>query len=228
MMAAVVSIPVALGFWQLDRAAQKEVLRDRALARAGDEAVALPEDPADGQALEYRTVVVEGSYEPAYQVFLDNRVHRGRPGFEVVTPLKPAGSRTRVLVNRGWVPWPGGVREVPEVVTPAGRVRIRGSARIPSRGLSLGALEPLDPDAATVWQYLDLDEYAAQAPFPVHPLTILLDPAADAGGFVRQWPGYDDGWIQRHRAYALQWFGLAVAAAAVMSAFWLRGRGNRS
>jgi surfeit locus 1 family protein len=36
-------------------------------------------------------------------VLLDYKIHRGRLGYYVVTPLRIEGSAMHVLVNRGWV-----------------------------------------------------------------------------------------------------------------------------
>ena len=94
-----------LGWWQWDRAAQKEALQAAidtraALPPAG--AAELAATVADGgAALLHRQVVVRGHWLAERTLFLDNRVMNARPGFIVVTPLQwPGGT---VLVQRGWV-----------------------------------------------------------------------------------------------------------------------------
>ena len=51
---------------------------------------------------------------PRHQFLLDNRSYRGQPGYEVLTPLVRAGA-TALLVDRGWVPFTGSRRSLPEV-----------------------------------------------------------------------------------------------------------------
>ena len=54
--------------------------------------------------LRFYRVVAHGTYQPQYQLLIDNRVQDGRVGYYVITPLRIGGSNTLVLVNRGWVP----------------------------------------------------------------------------------------------------------------------------
>lgn len=54
----------------------------------------------------YRTVRLEGTWEPSFTMFLytiTNRGPYGTVGYDVITPLRFRDSTQRVLVNRGWV-----------------------------------------------------------------------------------------------------------------------------
>ena len=59
-----------------------------------------------------------------------------------------------------------------------------------------------------------LDEYQARAPFSVSTMAIKLDPASEAGGFVRNWTVSAER-ITTHIGYAYQWFGFAVATLLI-------------
>ena len=154
-------------------------------------------------------VAVEGEFAPKYTVYLDNKTRRGRLGYEVVTPLKLRGSPSYVLVNRGWVP-AGATREV---LTPAGEVRIEGIAleRLP-RVLTI------EQNSGKVRQTLDVAAYALETGLALEP-RVIEQRSFLPDGLARDWPPHDAG-IEKHQAYALQWYslaGLAVVLVVVLS-----------
>jgi surfeit locus 1 family protein len=51
-------------------------------------------------------------------------------------------------------------------------------------------------------------------------VVIQLDPDAP-GGYVRDWPRPDER-ADRHRSYALQWFGFAAASLGIWAYFLIR------
>src|SRR6478672_5906356 len=99
---AMLALLVSLGQWQGRRAEQKRALQATLEARIHEEPVVLTGSVADGAPLLFRRVRARGEFLPGRQIFIDNRIHEGRAGFEVVTPLRlPDGGA--VLVDRGWV-----------------------------------------------------------------------------------------------------------------------------
>src|SRR5204863_1129934 len=87
----------------------------------------------DGATMLYRTVHGAGEYDVAHAVLIDNRVRGGRPGYEVVTPLKLEKSNRYVLVDRGWVAQGPTRKQLPSVQTPVGVIEIVGRATVPSK-----------------------------------------------------------------------------------------------
>lgn len=215
-LAAALLLPllVGLGSWQLNRAEFKRQLQaeyDRyqtAPARHLGWALESVED------LRFRRLTVRGRYDPDHQILLDNRVHQGQAGYHVITPLRIEGGDTRVLVNRGWVATGPDRQRLPVVVPPAGLMEITGVATVPARGFQLGATRAAEAGWQRVWPYLDVAEYAQAAPFAVQPVVLLLDPDGPGDGLVRHWLRLDAG-IRTHQGYALTWFSLAVALAAI-------------
>ena len=55
---------------------------------------------------------------------------------------------------------------------------------------------------------------ARQLGISLLPQVVLLDPNA-AAGFVREWKPYYGISVQRHQAYAFQWFALATTLALI-------------
>ena len=217
-----VPVFVALGQWQWQKGERKAAAQNLRDTRGADAAVELPTallDPSSELAaqLHYRPVRLRGQFVPEQQFLLDNRVHRERAGFHVITPFRLANSSVVVLVNRGWVPVGASHTELPAIATPAGFLDLTGIAVLPpSRFFSLSATGNT-PDwksaALPVWQWLDQKAFATLSGLPTQGLIVQLDATA-AAGFVREWPRPDER-IERHYSYALQWFGFAIAAIAI-------------
>lgn len=214
-----------LGYWQLQRAEEKRALQAEYDARAAGPAVKVEPRLQRPEALQFYRVVAQGYYETDRQVLLDNRVHWGQAGYDVITPLRLQDSDVRLLVNRGWIPLGEDRRQLPVIDTPKSLQQITGVATVPSeKYFMLAKPAPLDHGWRPVWQQMDMERYATAVPFPVQPVVVLLDPQSPAGGFTRDWPRLDAG-IAVHQGYAFQWFMLAGTLIAIYLFMSLRGSG---
>ncbi len=101
--------------------------------------------------LAYFPARVKGQFEAQYQILLDNRVHEGRVGYDVLTPFRIQNGHMRILVNRGWVPMGPSRSQLPVLETP-GQVQIISGHlyRPPERYFSLEKMLPTLADK--VWQ----------------------------------------------------------------------------
>jgi surfeit locus 1 family protein len=215
------ALTVALGLWQTRRAAEKDALQAELERRGAEPPLELPARliAADDYAL--RRVVARGEYADRFTILLDNRVHRGRAGFHVLSPLRITGGNVHVLVNRGWI-GAGRTRAVlPETPTPAGEQTVAGLATVPTgRVYELAA----DGGEGPVWQNLLLDRYRAWSKLELQP--IVIQQTNDArDGLVREWERPDAG-ADRHRAYALQWFSFAGLAVVLYVALNFKRAAN--
>ena len=213
LTAAGVSLFVALGMWQLERADLKEAIELKFEQRLtqpyrafspGDE---LGDDLAD---IEYRKLLLQGRYDNARSLLVDNQLHRGRAGYYVVTPLQLRDSDHLVLVNRGWVAWGESRDELAPIPDPVSAGGVAGIAYFPSEpALQLG-----DVESSAGWPLLvsHIDIEALQARFEgrLLPLVLWLAPEQQ-GAYVRVW---NPVWMrpEKSRAYATQWFAFAVVA----------------
>jgi surfeit locus 1 family protein len=227
--AAIVAVALfcVAGVWQLRRAEEKRALQAEYDRRATEAPIVIGSERQSAEALQFHRIEATGRYEAEYQILLDNRMHQGVPGYHVLTPLRIADGEMRVLVNRGWVALGADRSQLPVIDPPAGAVTVRGIATVPHLGFTLGDPMPLSRNAPAVWQQPDLAHYAAEAPFPIQPVLVLLDPASEAGGLVRSWPRLDTG-IAVHQAYAFQWFMLALAALVLYAVLTVRAVRRRS
>lgn len=219
---AAIMVFVSAGNWQGRRMHEKERLRAQhdAAARAAPAPLPVLAGVAEWDAWRYRPVRLEGTFDAARGIFIDNRVHGGRAGYHVVTPLELADGRV-VLVNRGWVAQGPTRAELPSVPTPGGRVVVAGQVNIPAAGyLELARQEPV----GRLWQNLDPARFAGASGIPVLPIVVEeTAPDSGAAGLVRAWPAPDFG-VDKHRGYRLQWYALAVLTAALLAFFLLRRR----
>jgi len=202
----VIAVTVSLGNWQARRAAYRGELEAQAERASTSPPLALTTAAAVVPELRYRRVHAEGRYVSDAQVWLDNRTHRGVPGYRVLTPLEFA-DRTHVLVDRGWIPAGAHRASRPEAPAPAGIVAVEGRLNAPPASfLELKHVAPTN----NVWQNLDLAEYARTTGLSVAPLVIEEPPGSD-NGLVREWAEPDLG-RDRNVGYMWQWYSFALLA----------------
>lgn len=208
-----------LGFWQLDRAAQKSALIEQQAQRRDLPALAgaeLARTPEAAEQQQHRRIVVRGRWLGPV-LYLDNQPHDGRIGFIAVAPLL-LGDRDAVLVQRGWSPRdPADRTRVAALLLEPGLVELQ--ARIapwPSRRLQLGAA-----DTGPIRQNLDAAALQREWGVGLRPLSLLelRHNGTAADGWTRQWPAPVAD-VGKHQGYALQWFALAALIAGL--AVWYR------
>lgn len=204
-MLLVLPVLLYLGFWQLDRADEKQAMFDRfgAAGAAVDFPDVIDQPP---ESLRYRRVTLRGRYVAARQFLLEGMFHDSRPGLHVLTPLRLADSAGMVLVNRGWIPETLTRQVRPELPLSEAWRDISGRVvPYPQAGMRLAGV----PDSG--WPrrvvYPTPDEISAALSLEVLPHMIWLDPD-EADGFVREWKPAEFG-PARHIGYAVQWFALA-------------------
>ena len=163
--------------------------------------------------------MVYGEFLPERTLLLDNKVRGGRAGYEVVAPLRLAEG-IHVLVNRGWIEAAPRREQLPEVKTPAGRLRIEGVmlARLPQ------PMRLSEENPGKVRQRIDLKEFAVESGLTLQAFVIEQHSPLD-DGLVREWPRPDLG-VEKHESYALQWYSLAALSIALVVVLSFRRAGQ--
>lgn len=213
-MVLVFPLLLSLGYWQMDRAAQKRTLDENFKARQNVEVTNLNRATKlrnDVDALLWRKVTVDGSFSSQTNILLDNQVLGGEVGYFVYTPFKLKDENLWALVNRGWVP-AGEYRDhAPQVMTNEKILRIKGVVKVPpATGILLAenSMERLD-DVTVRTQKLDLALVEEFSNLELLPYIVRLD-ASEPEGFVRYWQAPGSG-EAKHLGYAFQWFAMAAA-----------------
>jgi surfeit locus 1 family protein len=215
------AVCIRLGFWQLDRLEQRRATNaaiDTGLAEPPLDATELlrsgtPDD------LAYRPATASGTFDPSAELVLYGRSLGEQPGDHVLTPLV-LDDGTRLLVDRGWIPF-APERELPltgEASAATGRVEVTGVLMASETGDTFG---DQDPAGATVVRAVNLDELRVRDPglAPVYMLLGSQEPTQALPVLVDvERPGEGP-----HLSYAIQWFAFA-AIALVGAAFVLRRR----
>lgn len=196
----------SLGQWQLRRAAQKEAVQaaieaKNSLSSLDGHALAATKNRANEI---YRRAVLQGVWQAAHTVYLDNRPMNGRTGFWVFTPLALQGTDRVILVQRGWIPRNFADRtQLPEVTTPAGQVTVEGRIAPPPSKL----YEFKGVDTRPIRQNLDLAAFRRETGLLLLEDVSLLQTGAPGEGLLREWAAPNLG-VDKHYGYAFQWFGL--------------------
>ena len=209
---AAVLCTARLGWWQLDRAQQKQALQTAIADAQRQSPITAAQLLAawqheKGEEVLHRRVQLKGRWLPEHTVFLDNRQMQGQPGFFVLTPFQLASGDV-VLVQRGWAPRNFLDRtQLPVVETPSASVDIEARvAAAPSQLYALGDAAP-DPTQPRIRQNLDISGFAQETRLQLAPW-LLWQVGEDSGGLLRQWPAPDTG-VAKHHGYAFQWFALS-------------------
>lgn len=221
LAAAVLALLTArLGWWQLDRAAQKQALqreldvRGRMPALQG---VELARDETLAAMQHQRLVRLQGRWRAAATVALENRQMGGKPGSFVLTPLVLADG-SAVVIQRGWLPRNFQDRtQIALPPLPDGEVWVEGRIAPPP-----ARLYEFAPSASGVLrQNLDLAAYARETGLALRPLSVqqLTMPGVPGDGLQRDWPAPALD-LHKHHGYAFQWFSLSVLT--VLLVLWFQ------
>jgi surfeit locus 1 family protein len=225
------ALTARLGVWQLDRADQKNRAQ-----QALNERRALPALPASALALQAadaavqhgRLITLQGRWQPAMTVYLENRQMDARVGFYAVTPLL-LDDGTAVLVQRGWLPRDQADRtRIVASPAPDGRVVVHGRiAPGPGRIYDFAGAA-----SGPIRQNLEIAAYARETALPLRPVSLVEEDGATApqDGLLRHWPAPAAD-VHKHYGYAFQWFALSTLTIALYAWFQiiqpLRRRASR-
>ena len=208
---------IRLGFWQLERAQEKQALQLSYQSRISAAPVDLAQASRQrvrADRMHWRRCVLEGVYDPQPTYLLDNQVLRGVVGYQVYSRVALEGGAS-VLVDRGWVAAPETRQQAPRVETVTEHVALTGVAGpAPVTGIRLAGdvAETLGGNLVRV-QRIDLAQIAAQNDWALLPYIVRLDPGT-AGALA--WNGYEPGFRkERHLGYAFQWFALAATVLVI-------------
>lgn len=190
-----VAVLLWLGFWQIDRLAQKEAILRAIETRIADATVALPELP-DAERDQYLPVAVEGRIDGRPLQVLTSRKNVGA-GHRLVVPF--ATGERRLLLDVGFVPQGAAMPELPP-----GRISVIGNLHWPDERDNFTP----DPDMSSrLWFARDVPAMAAT--LDTEPVLIVRRGGDDIPG-ITPWPVDTTGIPNDHLGYAITWFSLAA------------------
>jgi cytochrome oxidase assembly protein ShyY1 len=148
-------------------------------------------------------------------LLLDNQRRGEQVGVRVLGIVHPREGRP-LLADFGWLPVPAD-RRMPTPRLPAGELELAGLlAPPPGAGLAIGPVmqapgAPVDGVATRVLLRADIAFLSRETGLALAPRVLRIDPALPLG-YARDLEVLPNTLPpERHRGYALQWFGLAFA-----------------
>lgn len=210
------SVLCGLGFWQLGRSEQKaEWLQQQQTAMLAESIDLNQNENFDIDALRYHKASLTGHYDNEHQFLLDNQIVDGKNGYFVMTPFMIDGQSRSILVNRGWVPLGQDRIKLPDVSLQTATARISGRInQFPGVGFKLKGAEIPTEGWPSVVQVIDSKALSAKLNYPLVDYQLELEPSS-ADGYKREWKIATPIPPEKHVAYAVQWFGLALTLSVL-------------
>jgi cytochrome oxidase assembly protein ShyY1 len=223
----VIAIGCGAGVWQLSRANTKIDLAAHLLARQQMPILNANAGPWTLDEVSERRMIARGQYIPEAAIWLDNRPRpmpaTGAPasqsGFYLMMPLHLENRNEVLWINRGWAPRNNDDREtLPPVKTPLGVVNVEGIVFAhPGRVYELGDGKPsANVGKPKIEQNFNLVAEGNLRGWAQAPFILREEETGIEDGLLREWAPLTTG-VDRHYAYAFQWFSLAVCGFL----FWL-------
>ena len=198
-----------LGYWQLERMVQKQqrlasIAQKQSNGTLSLEAALTHSDPRD------IIVSVNGQLDGNHVLLLDNQIHNQRVGFDVLAPVYTNAGW--LLVNFGWLPAPDLVRTLPNISLSSETRAFEGIISVPGENPLVRETNMSLSTSPTLIQHIDFSALSGALerkflPFILHLTT--PDPT-----YVREYKAVVMS-PEKHLGYAVQWFGLAIAAVAI-------------
>ncbi|MDQ7048037.1 MAG: SURF1 family protein [Enterobacterales bacterium] len=200
-----------LGFWQIERAKQKQAFLDK-VNRSSEytnidfNAVSAPD------IQNYKHVKLEAFTDLNQSILVENVIQNGKLGYQVLQLVTEKQSQKRLLINRGWIAGRANRSDIPSVDAAPYDWSISGRLSPIHQQLLSGKAElEIYPRLVRV-PVLDLSivsQLEKQFRVSIEPYVIRLDENTQ-GHFDVLW-----NWVsmspEKHLGYAFQWFGLSFA-----------------
>lgn len=205
-----------LGFWQIERAEDKQLLIDHAAKQLQLPPVKISSVTVPEVSLSGRRIIVSGEFTPQRYWLLDNRVFRGRVGYQVIAPVETKSGQV-VLVNRGWVEAPPLRSDLPSVKFSSESLSIAGRWKPVENTLPEG-----NETQSKVWnvdwpiriQSVNIEKMKSDLGRDLLSGYLQISPD-DPQALQVLWKNINV-MPEKHVGYAVQWFAMTVALAVAL------------
>lgn len=206
---------IKLGFWQIDRALEKEQRQQRISELSERQALSLAQvltlsGLKDG--INDLPIQLKGDFVADKIFLLDNQPNKSRLGYRVYQIIESNGDA--ILVNLGWVQGSIDRSILPEVSPITGQHTIVGHVREVEVGIQLQAQNLTNPSWPLRVQQIELDKFSQLIGKKLLPFVVYLD-KKETIGYIKNWQPIVMP-PEKHRAYVFQWFSLALAWISLM------------
>lgn len=203
------SFLLSLGFWQLERAEQKQQLLNARSTQQDAEPISV-EQLLNSDQVQLTPLMLQGEWWPQWSFYLDNRIQNGTVGYNVFSLFMDKSS-VAVLVDRGWLSLPLGRREFTFPAVNALQTKVIGYSYVPGeyRVIKLPDIKrmkviPMPGLNLPQWVDFFKSKNIQLAPFVLRQTFPEVEQ-----GLLREWL-IVSMLPEKHFAYAIQWFAMAT------------------
>lgn len=220
LLLVLIAVPLLmrLGFWQIERAEEKQKLQAQFDQQSSLPPIALAasiQAAADqGLAQGNQRLSFAGYFDNQHLLLLDNRIKNGSVGYEVLAPFT-TDQGASLLVNRGWIEGFADRRQLPVVPPVEEHVELIAKVYVPLGEPVLLQADQWSEQWPIVVQSVDIDRLAQRMDISFYPYLLRIE-AAESGALLVDWPAVNTR-AEKHWGYAVQWFLMAAA----LLVFWL-------
>lgn len=227
LVAVFFSLTLSLGFWQLDRAEQKEAYLTR---NQTHEIMPMSnwQNAKDGQLIQ-----LNGRYLSQYQFLIDNKTYQGKFGYDVIVPLLAKLNADEMVfwVNLGWIEASVDRSVLESTNLPSGEIQLQARVYLPAKkGFRLSDEQYQTQGWPSRVQYFDADffQQSFKAELPKTKKRLVMSEfevrleAHQDGVQTRRWLPSNVMPPEKHLAYAFQWFALAFSLIVLAVVFLVR------
>ena len=203
-----------LGFWQLERAKQKqELLAQQSAERVSQTEFLARLNTGKLASLNFQTTQLDLELKTDFVWLVDNKIFNGQVGYDVVVPAQVKLSETIILVNLGWWPAPQQRSELPSIELP-NEIEINGLLKTTDlQQFTLSDVIEGDTFPKRVQSVNVIIDFKYSSGMTVKPVFLYADTNSVAGHPQLYKPVVMPP--EKHIAYAVQWFLLAFASLVV-------------
>jgi cytochrome oxidase assembly protein ShyY1 len=211
----VFALLINLGLWQGDRALQKEQRIERIEQLNNKDALTLSQIlELSSDEINDLPIRLNGGFIDGKQFLLDNQTNKGQLGYRVYQIFNV--DNKSVLVNLGWVLGSINRQELPDIQPIIGNYQLKGHVRLIEPGILLMEQQFTENQWPLRVQQIELEKFSQLIGTQLLPFVVYLD-KTDKVGYKKNWKPIVMP-PEKHRAYAFQWYSLAVAWLTLM--FW--------
>lgn len=207
--AIVLPLLLSLGFWQMDRAIEKQQLQLLLQNRLDEPVRHISSTDNLQEDMTFRRVVMRGYFDNDQQYLQDNRIYKGQVGYGVYTPFSFDRGESWIFVNRGWTATSKDRSQLPAITVTAETTELLGIlSQPPGQLMQLGGQQAQMSQWPARVQNIDLMQIEKETGKRVQPYVLQLD-ASSEHAYFQDWKPYVDT-PQKNQSYAIQWFSMAV------------------
>lgn len=219
----VFSALVKLGFWQSARAIEKEERLHNIAQLSQTTALSLSEiQKLPLTNINDFPIKLKGEFEKGVLFLLDNQTNNGQLGYRVYQIFN--ANNQSLLVNLGWIVGSINRNELPNVKAITGSFELNGHIRLIEKGILLMEQQFSNVSWPLRIQQVEIDKLSVVAQKTLLPFVVYVN-EDESLGYKKNWQPIVMP-PEKHRAYAFQWFSLAIVWLILM--FWASIKFNKA